>query len=262
MLIQPNIDPVAIHLGSFSIHWYGLMYLFSFLCGWAILSYRKQSIPFTREQIADLVCFVAFGVVLGGRIGYMVFYAWPILLDSPLSLFKIWEGGMSFHGGLIGVMIALFLYGQKTKTPFFALADFIAPVIPIGLAAGRIGNFINDELWGRVTDVPWAIIFPAADSRPRHPSSLYEFFLEGVVLFIMLWIFSRKPKPRAAVSGLFLLGYGIFRFIIEFFREPDVQLGFVVNSFSEGQLLSLPMIAGGLSLLMWAYMRKKHETVS
>lgn len=254
MLIYPQIDPVAFHIGSWPVYWYGLMYLVGFLGGWGILSLRLQygDRGFTKEQLADVVFYAALGAILGGRIGYVLFYGWQSLLSNPLIIFQTWKGGMSFHGGAIGVFVALFLCAKKMKKPVLALTDLIIPAVPIGLGAGRIGNFINGELWGRPTDVPWAMIFPNADSLARHPSQLYEFALEGVLLFIILWIYSRKPRPIGAVSGLFALCYGVFRCVAEFFREPDVQIGYYFGAVTEGQLLSIPLIIIGIWLLFRA----------
>jgi len=259
MLAFPNIDPVAFHIGSWPVHWYGLMYLVGFLGGWALLSYRVKQSPrgFTQEQISDIVFYAALGAILGGRLGYMLFYDTHNLFADPLLLFQTWKGGMSFHGGLLGVVTAIAIYARKINKPFLAVTDFIAPVVPVGLAAGRIGNFINGELWGRVTDVPWAIIFPSGGPVPRHPSQLYEFSMEGLALFLILWLYSIKPRPMGAVSGLFALCYGIFRCIAEFFREPDVQIGYIAFGWlTEGQLLSIPLILVGILLLLWAYKRK------
>ncbi|MCE3237947.1 MAG: lgt [Gammaproteobacteria bacterium] len=262
MMSYPTIDPIAIQIGSFSIFWYGLMYLFSFIACWGMLRLRLTHSYFSRgitlEQLSDIVFYAALGVIIGGRLGYMLFYARSNLIAHPLSLFQVWQGGMSFHGGLIGVILALCLYAKKINKSVVDLTDFIAPVVPIGLGAGRIGNFINDELWGRVTDVPWAMIFPRGGELPRHPSQLYEFFLEGVLLFIILWSFSAKYRPRWLVSGLFLVCYGLFRFGVEFFREPDWQVGFVAFGWlTKGQLLSLPMIIAGIAMLAWSNFRKK-----
>lgn len=267
MIMYPNINPIAFQIGPLAVHWYGLMYLVGFLGAWLFLTLRlnQSTFPrgFTKDQLSDLVFYSALGVILGGRIGYMLFYAWPSLVAHPLSIFYIWQGGMSFHGGLIGVVIALSIYARKIGKSLVDITDFIAPVVPIGLGAGRLGNFINGELWGRVSDVPWAMVFPNAGPMPRHPSQLYEFLLEGVVLFIILWTFSSKARPRWTVSGLFLLCYGFFRFLIEFVREPDEQIGYIAWGWlTKGQLLSLPMILLGLFLFAWGYRRKKYETIS
>jgi phosphatidylglycerol:prolipoprotein diacylglycerol transferase len=260
-MTYPEMNPIAFHLGPLAVHWYGLMYLMGLSGAWGLLRLRlKYSFfprGFTPHQLADIIFYAALGVIVGGRVGYMIFYAWPDLRAHPLSLFYIWQGGMSFHGGLLGVIIALCFYAYKIHKSLGDITDFIAPVVPVGLAAGRIGNFINGELWGRVTDVPWAMVFPQGGNVPRHPSQLYEFFLEGIVLFTILWWFSQKPRPRWATSGLFLLCYGLFRFVIEFFREPDAQLGYIAWGWlTEGQLLSLPMMILGILLLFLSYKRK------
>ncbi|OAN14160.1 prolipoprotein diacylglyceryl transferase [Photobacterium jeanii] len=251
----PNIDPVLIEIGPLAIRWYGLMYLIGFIFAMWLANRRadKPNSGWTRDQVSDLLFAGFLGVVLGGRIGYVLFYNFELFLDNPLYLFQVWTGGMSFHGGLLGVITAMFWYARKNGRTFFGVADFVAPLVPFGLGMGRLGNFINGELWGRVTDVPWAMIFPTGGPLPRHPSQLYEFFLEGLVLLIILNIFIRKPRPAGAVSGLFLLGYGSFRFIVEYFREPDAHLGLFGGWISMGQILSLPMVIGGLLMMLWAY---------
>lgn len=250
----PAIDPVAIELGPLQIHWYGLMYLIGFVAVWLLGRWRAEAAGWEKNQIEDLLFYGALGVIIGGRMGYALFYDFPGFADNPLSLFKIWEGGMSFHGGLLGVLAAFWYFASKTGKRFFDVADFIAPMVPLGLMAGRIGNFINAELWGRVSDVPWAMVFPGAGAEPRHPSQLYQASMEGLLLFIILWWFSARPRPRAAVSGLFLTGYGVFRFIAEFFRVPDPQYGYLAfNWLTMGQILCLPMIIGGIVMIIWAY---------
>jgi phosphatidylglycerol:prolipoprotein diacylglycerol transferase len=257
----PNIDPVAISLGPLQIHWYGLMYLFGFAAVWLLGRYRaKQHHNWHSSQLEDLLFYGAIGVIIGGRLGYALFYDFPAHLDNPLKLLKIWQGGMSFHGGLLGVLTAFWFFGRKTGKTFFEISDFIAPMVPIGLMLGRIGNFINGELWGRVSDVPWAMVFPGAGPLPRHPSQLYEAGLEGALLFIIMWWFSAKPRPLGAVSGLFLLGYGSFRFLVEFVRIPDPQYGYLAFGWlTMGQVLCLPMILLGLYLLLTARSRVTSE---
>lgn len=258
MLIHPDFDPVAFRLGPIQVHWYGLMYLCGFITGWGLGRYRaaRPGSGWTSQQVDDLLFYIALGVILGGRIGYILFYNFGVFLHDPLVMFRIWQGGMSFHGGLLGVLLAMGLYAHKLNRGFFEVTDFIAPLIPPGLFFGRIGNFINGELWGRVTDVPWAMVFhsPGAGNLPRHPSQIYEAALEGIALFIILWLYSSKPRPTMAVSGLFLLCYGIFRFFIEFFRQPDLHIGFIAFDWlTMGQLLSLPMILLGAVFMAWAY---------
>lgn len=258
MIIAPDIDPVAVHLGPLQVHWYGLMYLIGFLGAWWLGVYRakRPDSAWQAQEIADLLFYGALGVILGGRIGYVLFYNFSYYLNHPIEVFYIWTGGMSFHGGLLGVIVAMWLYARRTHRSFFTVADFVALLTPLGLGAGRLGNFINHELWGNVTTVPWAMVFPNAGPLPRHPSQLYEFFLEGIALFIILWVYARKPRPSAAVSGLFLLSYGSFRFLVEFVRQPDSQLGYLAFDWvTMGQVLSLPMIIIGISMLIWAHKR-------
>ncbi|MFW2570087.1 prolipoprotein diacylglyceryl transferase [Legionella sp. 29fVS95] len=255
MLPFPAIDPVAFSLGPIKVHWYGLMYLAGFFIAWLLAHLRVKlyHLDWTSEQISDLIFYAALGVIIGGRLGYMLFYNTQHLFTRPWELLKLWEGGMSFHGGLLGVAVAMFLFARKVKKPFVEITDFLAPLVPLGLAAGRIGNFINGELWGRVTDVPWAIVFPHSDGQPRHPSQLYEFGLEGLALFIFLWWYAAKPKPKGAISAMFLIGYAVCRLIAECFRQPDVQLGYIAFDWlTMGQLLSIPMLVAGLWLFRWA----------
>jgi len=270
------IDPVAVEIGGFAIYWYSLMYLVAFAQFWLLgrLRARRPDSPLKPEQVGDLLFWGVVGVIAGGRLGYVLFYAFGDLLGDPLLLFRIRDGGMSFHGGLIGVFVAMALFGRHHGCGFLRLGDFVAPLIPLGLAAGRLGNFIGGELWGRTTDVPWAVIFPgsiesggrtsealyqqylggALDEFARHPSQLYQALLEGVALFVLVWLFSARPRPVGAVGGLFLAGYGVFRFIAEFFREPDAHLGFVAFEWlTMGQLLSLPMLLIGVGLILFAY---------
>lgn len=253
MLAFPNIDPVAFSLGPVRVHWYGLMYLLGFILAWALAHWRvkRYKLNWTSEQIGDLIFFSALGVIIGGRLGYMLFYKADELLHQPWSVFRLWEGGMSFHGGLLGVIVALWFFSYKVKKSFWEVGDFIAPLVPLGLAAGRAGNFINGELWGRVTDVPWAMIFPQVDMQLRHPSQLYELGLEGIALFVLLWWYASKPRPAGCVSAVFLMGYAVCRLFVECFREPDVQLGFIAFDWlTMGQLLSVPMLVFGF-LLWW-----------
>jgi phosphatidylglycerol:prolipoprotein diacylglycerol transferase len=258
MLVHPQFDPVAIHIGPLAVRWYGLMYLLGFALALALGRHRIRRQPqlgLTTRDLDDMVLYALFGVILGGRLGYVLFYKLSDYLAHPLSVFAIWEGGMSFHGGLLGVLIAMALFCHWTGKSWLAVMDFVAPLCPLGLGAGRIGNFINAELPGRPTDAPWAMVFPNVDGVARHPSQLYEFALEGVVLFVLLWWFSSEPRPRGAVSALFLIGYGVFRFAVEFTRQPDDFLGFLALGWTMGQWLSLPMIAVGLAMMVWAYRR-------
>ena len=250
MFYHPEFDPVAIQIGAVAVRWYGLMYLIGFALGLTLGRLRirtSQDTLISTREFDDLLFYVVLGVLIGGRLGYSILYDLSSILRSPLSVFYVWEGGMSFHGGLIGVSVAVVIYARLKQKNWLALGDFIAPLVPLGLAAGRIGNFINGELWGRPTDVPWAIVFPQSGSLVgRHPSQLYEFFLEGVVLFLILWNKKKKTRPAGVITGLFLLCYGFFRFIIEFVREPDQHLGTLSLGLSMGQWLCIPMIAAGL----------------
>jgi phosphatidylglycerol---prolipoprotein diacylglyceryl transferase len=248
MLVHPQFDPIAIHLGNFGIHWYGLMYLIGFLGGLWLGKWRIRHSPnpvISERELDDLLFYIALGVVLGGRLGYALFYQPGYYLSHPLEILAVWQGGMSFHGGFLGVLAAVAVFTRRHGKRWLPLMDFVAPLVPIGLGAGRLGNFINGELWGRPTDLPWGTVFPQVDALPRHPSQLYEFALEGVVLFLLLWLYSRKPRPVGAVSGLFLIAYGSFRFVVEFTRQPDSFLGFLALGLTMGQLLSLPMVLIG-----------------
>ncbi|MDR5736440.1 MULTISPECIES: prolipoprotein diacylglyceryl transferase [unclassified Caballeronia] len=293
MLIHPNFDPVAIHLGPLAVRWYGLMYLVAFISA-IVIGRLRLRLPFvanqgwTAKDIDDMLFYGVLGTILGGRLGYVVFYKASYYLAHPLDVFKVWEGGMSFHGGFLGVTLAMVLFAHQRKRTWLQVTDFVAPMVPLGLAAGRLGNFINGELWGRVTDptAPWAMLFqhssnddavwlaknPQLDAQwhlteifqryqmlPRHPSQLYEIALEGIVLFILIWTFSRKPRPMGAVSALFLIGYGLARFTVEFAREPDDYLGLLALNLSMGQWLSLPMVIAGIVMMVWAY--KRHRRV-
>jgi len=250
-----QIDPVAFSLGPIQVHWYGLMYLLAFLFIALLAEYRRRQgrLPVTRDALGDLMFYCMLGVIAGGRIWYMLFYAdisW--IWTAPLALFKVWDGGMSFHGGLLGVLAAGWWWSRKQGVHVFDTIDFVAPMVPLGLGLGRLGNFINGELWGKPSDVSWAMIFPQApDLSPRHPSQLYELLLEGVVMFAVLWLVSRKPRPRYLISGLFALMYGCFRFAVEFVRVPDPQLGYLFGTgwVTMGQMQSLPLIVVGLVLL-------------
>jgi phosphatidylglycerol:prolipoprotein diacylglycerol transferase len=256
MLVHPQFDPVALHLGPLAIRWYGLMYLVGFTLVWWLGRRRIAARPdavWTEKDLSDALFYGILGTIIGGRLGYVLFYKPAEYLTEPWRIFYVWEGGMSFHGGMIGVIIAMWLFAHTRKQNWLAITDFIAPLVPVGLGAGRLGNFINAELWGRPTNVPWAMIFPNVDNVPRHPSQLYELALEGIVLFVILWGFSSKPRPRGAVSGLFLVCYGCFRFIVEFTRQPDSFLGTLALGLTMGQWLSLPMILIGVALLGWAY---------
>jgi len=258
MLVHPQFDPVALQLGPVSIRWYGLMYLVGFVGGLLLGRVRVRTRPdlgWSTRDLDDLLFYCVLGVVLGGRLGYVLFYKWSEYMHDPIRILYVWEGGMSFHGGFLGVILAMWWFARRTQRKWLEVTDFLAPLAPVGLAAGRIGNFINAELWGRPSELPWAMIFRNVDELPRHPSQLYEAALEGVLLFVILWLFSSKPRPTGAVSGLFLLGYGVFRFAVEFTREPDSFLGLLAMGWSMGQWLSLPMIVGGILMLIWAYRR-------
>ncbi len=265
MLEYPAIDPVAVEIGPLQLRWYGLMYLVGFALAWflAWLRARKPGSGWETSELPDLITLGALGLIIGARVGYVLFYETSALINDPLFIFKIWQGGMSFHGGMLGVLLCFYIYARKTGRNFFQVTDFTSPLAPLGIAAGRIGNFLNAELWGRQTDVPWAMVFPdpAAGPVPRHPSQLYQACLEGVLLFIVLWVFSARHRPLKAVSGLFCLGYGTLRFITEFFRAPDPHLGFVLLDFlSMGQVLSLPLILLGIILLYQAYRSPGYRT--
>ncbi|MFZ1873947.1 MAG: prolipoprotein diacylglyceryl transferase [Chania sp.] len=285
-LAFPEFDPVIFSIGPVSLHWYGLMYLVGFIFAMWLASRRanKPGSGWTKDEAENMLYAGFLGVFIGGRVGYVLFYNLPLFLDNPLYLFKVWDGGMSFHGGLLGVILVMLWFAHRTKRTFFQVSDFIAPLIPFGLGAGRLGNFINGELWGRVTtNTPWAMLFPGSRSEdiaiaaadpsllpilnqygvlPRHPSQLYEMVLEGVVLFIILNLFIRKPRPMGAVSGLFLIGYGVFRIIVEAFRQPDAQLGLFDGVVSMGQILSVPMVVAGIIVMIWAYRRRPQQQLS
>jgi phosphatidylglycerol:prolipoprotein diacylglycerol transferase len=274
-MTYPDIDPIAFHLGPLSVHWYGLMYLVGMAVAWALARWRvKRQGGWSAQEVDDLLFYCAVGVVAGGRLGYILFYDTGAWLHDPLRIFRVWQGGMSFHGGFLGVLAAMWFYHRRHGKRFFEITDFIAPYVPIGLFAGRIGNFINGELWGKPTTLPWGMrlrcdqfaslcrdklgLPPGTDwTPPLHPNQLYEALGEGVLLFLLLWWFSSRPRPRMAVSALFLIGYGLFRFLIEFVRMPDVQLGYLAWGWlTMGQLLSLPMVLAGAVMLWLAYRRK------
>ncbi len=254
MLTHPQFNPVAIQItDSFGIHWYGLMYLIGFVAFLLLGKYQIKHKPWfgwNTQMLDDALFYGALGVILGGRVGYMLFYQFSDLLAHPLNLFKIWQGGMSFHGGFLGVLVAMFCFTKKYPQPWLKIMDFVAPLVPLGLGAGRMGNFINGELWGRPTHSDYGMVFPQIDLVARHPSQLYEFALEGILMFILLWWFSRKQRPVGQISALFLILYGIFRFLVEFTREPDAHLGLLDLGLSMGQWLSWPMILGGI-VLFW-----------
>ena len=253
-MIHPQIDPIAFSIGPLAVRWYGLMYLVGFAAAWWLGMRRiaQGMAPITRKQFDDLIFLAVLGVILGGRLGYVLFYKPLHYAAHPLEILAVWQGGMSFHGGLLGVMLAMLLAARRYGVDYLRLMDFLAPLVPLGIAAGRLGNFINGELYGRVTDLPWGMVFRGAGDAPRHPSQLYQFALEGLLLFVILWLYSAKPRARGCVSAVFLVGYGVLRFIAEFGREPDAFLGFLALGLSMGQWLCLPMIAGGIALFAWA----------
>lgn len=264
MLPYPDIDPVAFQIGPAKVHWYGLMYLLGFLAGWWLGRVRAKQPQWGWKpaDVDDLLFFIALGVIIGGRLGYVFFYDFAHFVRAPWSVFAIWQGGMSFHGGLLGALLAVWLYARRRRRGFFAVTDFAAPLIPPGLGFGRIGNFINGELWGVPSELPWAMVFPdpRAGGVPRHPSQLYEAGLEGAVLFALLWLYSRRQRPVMAVSGAFLLGYGAFRFGVEFVRAPDPHIGYLAFGWlTMGHVLTAPMILLGLGLLWCAYRRAASE---
>ena len=257
MLTHPQLDPVALQLGPFAIHWYGLMYLLAFALVLVLGRWRIKHQPWTgwtNKMLDDALFYGVLGVILGGRLGYILFYKPGDFLAHPLDIFKVWEGGMSFHGGFLGVILAMALFARSRKLRWLSVTDFIAPLVPLGLATGRLGNFINGELWGRPTDLPWGMVFPqAADGIARHPSQLYQFAGEGLLLFAIVWVFALKPRAVGAVSAVFLIGYGVLRFLAEFTREPDSFLGLLGLGLSMGQWLSLPMIVAGIWMYRWAH---------
>lgn len=254
----PQIDPVAVALGPLKVHWYGLMYLFGFgVAYWlGCLRTKRADTPLNnKDKVGDMIFYCALGVILGGRLGYVFFYNFDKFLGDPMWLFRVWEGGMAFHGGLLGVFLAMWLFARKVGTTFLHMIDYVGPLVPIALGLGRVGNFIGGELWGRATDVPWAMVFPNDPSQLlRHPSQLYQVFLEGILLFSIVWLYSNKQRPLGAVSGMFLIWYGLFRILVEFVREPDAHIGFIAWGWlTKGQLLSLPMVLAGVALMIYAY---------
>jgi phosphatidylglycerol:prolipoprotein diacylglycerol transferase len=257
MLIHPNFDPIALQLGPVAIRWYGLMYLTAFALVIFLGRMRIRNQPWlsiSSSDLDDMLFYGVLGVVLGGRLGYILFYKPLEYLHDPIRIFFVWEGGMSFHGGFLGVLLAMLWFARSHNKKWLQVTDFIAPLVPLGLGAGRIGNFINGELWGRPSELPWAMVFPQVDGLARHPSQLYEFLLEGLLLFLLVWFYSRRWRPLGAVSGMFLAGYGLLRFLVEFTREPDSFLGLLSLELSMGQWLSLPMIVAGVAMIIWANM--------
>jgi phosphatidylglycerol---prolipoprotein diacylglyceryl transferase len=249
-MTYPTIDPVLIHLGPLQIRWYGLMYVIAFVLAYIVLikASRRRGYDLTRQDVGDFLTYAIVGVIVGARLGFCVFYNFAYYAHHPLKVFAVWEGGMSFHGGLIGVFVGGWLYTRKSGKSYLVLGDLAALAAPLGLFFGRMGNFINAELYGRVTDVPWAMVFPDAGPLPRHPSQLYEAFFEGLVLFVLLFLLSRRKTPNGFLLAAFLVGYGFFRFFLEFFREPDPQMGFVLGPLTMGQVLCIVMVIAGIGL--------------
>ncbi len=264
-MVHPQFDPIAFSIGPLSIHWYGIMYLLGFLAGQYLGIWRAGRDAwrnFTPDEVKDLLFYIVVGIILGGRIGYVLFYHMDLFLQNPLYLLKINEGGMSFHGGFLGVAAAVILFARNKKKHIFTVGDFVAPLVPPGIFFGRFGNFINGELWGRPTDVAWGMIFPNVDSLTRHPSQLYQMAGEGFLLFVFLWWFSRKPRPRMSVAAMFMIGYGVLRTSAEFFREPDAHIGYLLGGYlTQGMLLSLPMVLIGAVMMFFAYRTPVYEVV-
>lgn len=261
MLNYPAMDPVALRIGPLAVHWYGITYLVAFGLFYALASLRLKQQPFAdatppwqRSDVEDVLFYGVLGVILGGRLGYILFYKADYYLSHPLEVFAVWQGGMSFHGGMLGVVVAMAWFARHKGRSLFVVADFVAPCVPTGLAAGRVGNFINGELWGRLCDpsLPWGMVFPGAGPLPRHPSQVYQFLMEGLLLFVLLWFYARKRRAPGQVAAAFLFGYGVFRFVAEYFREPDDFLGLLALNLSMGQWLCIPMILGGVALWVWA----------
>ena len=255
-----DFDRVAFTLLGWKVHWYGLMYVVGFVSAWWLgrLQIRRQAGQWNLQVLDDLMFYGGLGVILGGRLGYVLFYGFSDFLANPASIIKVWQGGMSFHGGLLGVMLAMWWVARKYNKRYFEVVDFVAPLVPLGLGAGRIGNFINGELWGKHTDLPWGMVFPTSgDMLPRHPNPLYEALLEGLVLFVIMWWFSSRPRPVMAVSGVFAIGYGVFRFLIEFVRVPDAHLGYLAGGWlTMGMVLSLPLVVVGVILVLLSRNKK------
>jgi phosphatidylglycerol:prolipoprotein diacylglycerol transferase len=264
-MVHPQFDPIAFSIGPLSIHWYGIMYLLGFLAGQYLGIWRAGRDAwrnFTPDEVKDLLFYIVVGIILGGRIGYVLFYHMDLFLQNPLYLLKINEGGMSFHGGFLGLAAAVILFARNKKKHIFTVGDFVAPLVPPGIFFGRFGNFINGELWGRPTDVAWGMIFPNVDSLTRHPSQLYQMAGEGFLLFVFLWWFSRKPRPRMSVAAMFMIGYGVLRTSAEFFREPDAHIGYLLGGYlTQGMLLSLPMVFIGAVMMFFAYRTPVYEVV-
>jgi phosphatidylglycerol:prolipoprotein diacylglycerol transferase len=254
-MVMPHIDPVFLRIGPLEFRWYGLMYIIGFIAAYFIIiaGVKRKKIGFSRDDVADFVFTVAIGVILGGRIGYILFYNLSYYIGHPLKVFAVWEGGMSFHGAFTCAILAGLYFVRKKGVPFFQMADIVTPAIPIGLGLGRIGNFINGELYGRVTSVPWGMVFPNGGNLPRHPSQLYEAILEGPVMFLIVWFLGRTERPAGVIFWSFIALYGLFRFFVEFFREPDQQVGFLLGPFSMGQMLSFPMLLLGLGMVLLTY---------
>lgn len=257
MLTFPHIDPVIVQIGPLALRWYGLMYLVGFLLGsfWISKLAAGRGLDLSKDRLSDLVFYVVLGVILGGRLGYVLFYNAAFFIENPFKVFAVWQGGMSFHGGLLGVVVATLLFCHRNRIAILPLADLLAAAAPIGLGLGRIGNFINGELWGRTTDLPWGMVFPHAGYVPRHPSQFYEMLLEGLVLFVVIWQLHKRNTPPGVPFFSFFLLYGVFRFLVEFVREPDAQLGYLWGGATMGQLLSLPMILFGFCGLLWVKKR-------
>lgn len=261
MISYPSFDPIAFSIGPIHVYWYGIMYLLGFIMAWWLARWRTQhyQLGWTKDDIGDVLFYAALGVIIGGRLGYILIYDTASIQVDPLRALRVWEGGMSFHGGLLGVLVATYLFAKRAHRPFWSVADFLTPLVPVGLGLGRLGNFINGELWGRITDVPWAMVFPRAGMEPRHPSQLYEFGLEGMLLFGLVWWYARRPRSYGAITAVFLMGYAICRFVVEFFREPDMQLGFVAFGWlTMGQILSLLMLVAGVTLFFYANRSHAH----